>query len=139
MMAKPENPPAFPCDAMGDRSVPPEHDYIQTGIHTAKFPGMSLRDWFAGHLAAAEVASAGANYDAAEALADAATKAGMTIPQRIAFNAYEVADALLAARHTPDKIGRASCRERVCQYLSLSVVSGSIKKKKHRTNTDNKP
>src|SRR3546814_5748053 len=67
-----------------------EHDYIQTGIHTAKFPGMSLRDWFAGHLAAAEVASAGANYDAAEALADAATKAG--------------------------KIGRASCRERVCQY-----------------------
>src|SRR3546814_14015284 len=82
MMAKPENPPAFPCDAMGDRSVPPEHDYIQTGIHTAKFPGMSLRDWFAGHLAAAEVASAGANYDTAEALADAATKAGMTIDRK---------------------------------------------------------
>src|SRR3546814_14581682 len=65
-LAKPENPPAFPCDAMGDRSVPPEHDYIQTGINTAKFPGMSLRDWFAGHLAAADVASAGANYDRSE-------------------------------------------------------------------------
>ena len=93
-----DNPPAFPCEAQADRSVPPAHDYIQTGIYSAKFPGMSLRDWFAGQLAAAEVASAGANYDAAEALADAASEAGMSIPQRIAFNAYEVADAMLAAR-----------------------------------------
>src|SRR3546814_20844274 len=28
-----------------------------------------------------------------------------------------------------DEIGRASCRERVCQYLSFSVVSVSLKKK----------
>src|SRR3546814_13153410 len=27
------------------------------------------------------------------------------------------------------EIGRASCRERVCQYVSISVVAGSIKKK----------
>src|SRR3546814_14783927 len=27
------------------------------------------------------------------------------------------------------KIGRASCRERVCQYVSISVVAVSIKKK----------
>src|SRR3546814_20645131 len=27
------------------------------------------------------------------------------------------------------KIGRASCRERVCQYVSISVVSVSFKKK----------
>src|SRR3546814_13275389 len=26
------------------------------------------------------------------------------------------------------KIGRASCRERVCQYVSISVVAGSYKK-----------
>src|SRR3546814_11079686 len=26
------------------------------------------------------------------------------------------------------KIGRASCRERVCQYVSISVVAGSLKK-----------
>src|SRR3546814_16875955 len=26
-------------------------------------------------------------------------------------------------------IGRASCRERVCQYLLISVVAGSLKKK----------
>src|SRR3546814_16921972 len=28
------------------------------------------------------------------------------------------------------KIGRASCRERVCQSVSISVVAGSLKKKK---------
>src|SRR3546814_20482721 len=27
------------------------------------------------------------------------------------------------------QIGRASCRERVCQYVSISVVGGSLKKK----------
>src|SRR3546814_15846627 len=29
------------------------------------------------------------------------------------------------------KIGRVSCRERVCQYVSISVVAVSLKKKKH--------
>ena len=48
-MSGPHNPPAFPCEAQGNRDVPPEHDYIQTGIYSAKFPGMSLRDWFATH------------------------------------------------------------------------------------------
>src|SRR3546814_19218765 len=28
-----------------------------------------------------------------------------------------------------EKIGRASCRERVCQYVSISVVAESLKKK----------
>src|SRR3546814_17970672 len=28
------------------------------------------------------------------------------------------------------KIGRASCRERVCQYVSISVAAGSLKKTK---------
>src|SRR3546814_17463336 len=27
------------------------------------------------------------------------------------------------------QIGRASCRERVCQYVKISVVAGSLKKK----------
>src|SRR3546814_18103297 len=27
------------------------------------------------------------------------------------------------------QIGRASCRERVCQYVTISVVAGSLKKK----------
>src|SRR3546814_18978175 len=30
------------------------------------------------------------------------------------------------------KIGRASCRERVCQYVSISVVAVSLKKKKKK-------
>src|SRR3546814_12477099 len=32
--------------------------------------------------------------------------------------------------HQLRKIGRASCRERVCQYVSISVVAVSLKKKK---------
>src|SRR3546814_12165120 len=32
-----------------------------------------------------------------------------------------------------DKIGRASCRERGCQYVSISVVAGSLQKKTKKT------
>src|SRR3546814_3530842 len=35
--------------------------------------------------------------------------------------------SILPAR---EKIGRASCRERVCQYVSISVVAVSLNKKK---------
>src|SRR3546814_16099202 len=31
------------------------------------------------------------------------------------------------------EIGRASCRERVCQYVSISVVAVYLKKKKNKT------
>src|SRR3546814_20528070 len=34
------------------------------------------------------------------------------------------------------KIGRASCRERVCQYVQISVVAVSLKKKKTNTMID---
>src|SRR3546814_17789117 len=34
-----------------------------------------------------------------------------------------------AAARGDDEVGRASCRERVCQYVSISVVGVSIKKK----------
>src|SRR3546814_11934531 len=30
-----------------------------------------------------------------------------------------------------EQIGRASCRERVWRYVSISVVAGSLKKRKH--------
>src|SRR3546814_19948141 len=36
------------------------------------------------------------------------------------------------ARCSGPEIGRASCRERVCQYVSISVVAVSLKKKKHK-------
>src|SRR3546814_13722787 len=32
------------------------------------------------------------------------------------------------ARHAASKIGRASCRESVCQYVSITVVAVSLKK-----------
>src|SRR3546814_15659953 len=38
---------------------------------------------------------------------------------------------------TTDPIGKASCRERVCQYVEISVVAVSLKKKNiyNKTNT----
>src|SRR3546814_19635621 len=33
------------------------------------------------------------------------------------------------------EIGRASCRERVCQYVWISMVAGALKKKKENTKT----
>src|SRR3546814_12010966 len=38
--------------------------------------------------------------------------------------------ANLRGRPRPCELGRASCRERVCQYVSISVVAVSLKKKK---------
>src|SRR3546814_16029803 len=35
-----------------------------------------------------------------------------------------------------DQIGRASCRERVCQYVSISVVAVSLKKHQRATAID---
>src|SRR3546814_12884390 len=37
------------------------------------------------------------------------------------------------AGHPENEIGRASCRERVCQYVSISVVAVSLKKKHKKT------
>src|SRR3546814_13601011 len=37
-----------------------------------------------------------------------------------------------AHRLFAEEIGRASCRERVCQYVYISVVAGSLKKQTHQ-------
>src|SRR3546814_19984607 len=39
---------------------------------------------------------------------------------------------IASTAHGCVKIGRASCRERVCQYVSISVVAESLKKNRHR-------
>lgn len=80
-MSSPENQPAFPCEAQIDRSAP-EHDYIQTGIYSAKFPGMTLRDWLAGK-ALAWIAPTEINQH------------NKALP---AAEAYAIADAMLAER-----------------------------------------
>src|SRR3546814_20459122 len=43
------------------------------------------------------------------------------------------ADAGRAAHPLLPQNGRVSCRERVCQYVSLSVVAGSLRKKSCRS------
>ena len=85
MIDLPDNEPAFPVQ-----------DCAAFQCH-----GMTLRDWFAGHCAHAEIITASSSEDNAYALGCAAERAGISIPQRIAFNAYEMADAMLAARTTP--------------------------------------
>src|SRR3546814_17206707 len=47
-------------------------------------------------------------------------------------NVRGVRVVILDLRHRDsEQIGRASCRARVCQYVSISVVSASLKKKKN--------
>src|SRR3546814_18905556 len=61
-------------------------------------------------------------------------------PTVVAKGYGEVAEQILRlaldndvkVRNDPAQIGRASCRERVCQYGSPPVVAGTLKKKKKR-------
>src|SRR3546814_13160659 len=46
--------------------------------------------------------------------------------------------APVAVEHAPLQIGRASCRERVCQYVSISVVAVPLKKKNKGEHTTQK-
>src|SRR3546814_9639910 len=39
----------------------------------------------------------------------------------------------------PGQIGRAPCRERVCQYVYIAVVAGSLKYKQHSTSAKTPP
>src|SRR3546814_12534464 len=48
------------------------------------------------------------------------------------FALQELAARLeVLARRGQGQSGRASCRERVCQYVEISVVDGTLKKKKN--------
>src|SRR3546814_16911686 len=56
-------------------------------------------------------------------------------PLRLSGSCRQVVDDLLISDSKPPaSIGRASCRERVCQYVSISVVAVSLKKKKQKQN-----
>src|SRR3546814_12611419 len=55
-----------------------------------------------------------------------------TTPSHKYVGIYRINDAAAAGAWRESRnlqIGRASCRERVCQYVSISVVAGSLKKK----------
>lgn len=81
--------PAFPIQGI---TVLPNGDQIWPE------PGMSLRDYFAIKFAHAEVMTAGAFEEPRAVLVEAAAKNGQSVEDRIAFNAYRLADAMIAAR-----------------------------------------
>lgn len=68
------------------------------GPSGACFNGMTLRDYFAAKFAHAEMVTAGSLEAAAIALSEAAVVAKRTITEQVAFNAYELADAMLKER-----------------------------------------
>src|SRR3546814_19690521 len=43
-----------------------------------------------------------------------------------------VPNELIVVDYGTPELGRASCRERVCQYVEISVDAGSLKKKKKK-------
>src|SRR3546814_20712471 len=61
-----------------------------------------------------------------EGLARHAPKAHAELIDHVLARHYIGQNPFEAARL---QIGRASCRERVCQYVEISVVAGSLKKK----------
>jgi hypothetical protein len=56
----------------------------RSSVHGKKYDGMTLRDWFAG-----------------QALAGLLAQGGSATWERDAENAYQAADAMIAARETP--------------------------------------
>src|SRR3546814_11354998 len=60
---------------------------------------------------------------------------GVRGPRRAAECARARAPSLRAV--FVHEIGRASCRERVCQYVCISVVAVSLKKKKNKKTNNN--
>jgi hypothetical protein len=61
-------------------------------------PGMTLRDYFAAKAMAAELITDGVPGKAAAALVAAAREARRTPEEQIAWNAYQLADAMLKER-----------------------------------------
>src|SRR3546814_1065229 len=67
-------------------------------------------------------------YDARGVMGTAGLEGKHRLHQGVAREANQDRPDSLCARH---QIGRASCRERVCQYVEISVVAVSLKKNKH--------
>ena len=75
-----------------------QHEFrTSTGEYRPTHPGMSLRDWFAGQAMAAAMMSE-ANPHLAAARLTAAQKRKRSYEAQLAVEAYQIADAMLAAR-----------------------------------------
>src|SRR3546814_12120459 len=92
---------------------------------------MRISDW-SSDVCSSDLKSAGAERAAGQDTAKPFSRADALAEVR--NNIYLV--AIFAQPFTPmrPEIGRASCRERVCQYVSISVVAVSLKKKQNSTN-----
>jgi hypothetical protein len=73
----------------------PGPSFTQSGLTNGHAMGMTLRDWFAGQALAGiiQVTSAG--------LHQPSKKHGCRVVEAIALDAYEMADAMIAAREEP--------------------------------------
>jgi hypothetical protein len=87
------NPPAF-SRPMGYNGLSHAEEHSANDDQV----GMELRDYFAAKAMHAEVVTAGALPEPRQALVDAAHEAGRTPIEQIAFNAYLLADTMLAQR-----------------------------------------
>jgi len=81
-----ENPLAFPLPGLT----------LSSGVGYPSNPGMTLRDWFAGQALPAIIAATSAGQHQ-----PGVRSSGMTIAQAMAGDAYDLADAMLAARSKP--------------------------------------
>src|SRR3546814_20002407 len=96
-------------------------EYVQLPLYTIWYEGSTMEILFAvAHCTGGDVLIAGT------ALLGALLVAGDRRWPRVRFRAV-AAIAILGGQ-----IGRASCRERVCQYGSTSVVAVSLKKKQQK-------
>lgn len=86
-MNNPDNPPAFPTEWSTELKP---GEAIQKGQFTAQFPGMTLRDWFAGQAVNALIAGHVASHPDHHI--------GEDDGLHIAVGAYRIADAMLAER-----------------------------------------
>jgi len=96
-MAKPENPPAFPCHVTGEQWNENVGNYLPV---TYAVGGMSLRDWFAGQALAGWLSAGAVNAIIAVRGCDEATAQWL-----LSEGCYSVADAMLSARARPTPAG----------------------------------
>lgn len=96
-MSQDDGGSAFPCLVQELLIDHPMAEQPEPRFHG----GMSMRDYFAAKFAHAEMVTSGALPEPARALVEGAKKAGRTIEQQVAYNAYLLADAMLAERKKP--------------------------------------
>jgi hypothetical protein len=88
--------PAFPRPSVYDHATAVAER--SNGIIECGQDGMSLMDFFATVAMHAELVTAGVPGEAADAFIEGKMREGHTVEQHLAFNAYNVAEAMVAER-----------------------------------------